>query len=401
MNASATTAASHKVLLRIAPFTLIIFLIYLTVGMPLAALPLQVHDVLGFDNFIVGMTIGVQALVTLLTRQFAGVLCDRRGAKFGVVLGSGVAVAASAIYLAAAAVPLGPSGALALLLVARVASGLAESLVMTGALAWGIGTVGVQNTGRVMVWVGIGLYAAIAAGAPIGVGLMTQQGFAGGFAAVSVGMILVSGLALAAASFIPGIAPLGGERLPFVKVIGRIAPFGAGLALATLAFGAIGAFGALYFQDKGWPGAGFALTGYGVAYVLTRLCFGGWPDRFGGARVAVWSLLIECLGQIMLWLAPHPAVAFAGTAFTGIGNALVFPSLGIEAVKRVPQASRGAALGAYVACFDVGFGLAGPTTGLIAGAFGYPSVFALGALGAAMAIVVAWRALAATQVASR
>lgn len=93
----------------------------------------------------------------------------------------------------------------------------------------------------------------------------------------------------------------------------------------------------------------------------------------------------------MLWLAPHPAVAFAGTIFTGIGNALVFPSLGIEAVKHVPPASRGAALGAYVACFDVGFGLAGPTTGLIAGAFGYPSVFALGALGAAAAILVARR----------
>jgi MFS family permease len=402
MNASATTrAASQKVLLRIAPFTLIIFLIYLTVGMPLAALPLQVHDVLGYDNFIVGIAIGVQALVTLLTRQFAGVLCDHRGAKFGVVLGGGVAIIASAIYLAAAAVPLGPLASLGLLLVARVASGLAESLVMTGALAWAIGTVGAQNTGRVMVWIGIGLYAAIAVGAPIGVGLMKNQGFVGGFAAVSVGMIIVSALAAAAASFIPGVAPPGGERLPFVKVMGRIAPFGAGLALATVAFAAIGAFGALDFQDRGWPGAGFALSGYGVAYVLTRLCFGGWPDRFGGARVAVWSLLIECLGQIMLWLAPHPAVALAGTAFTGIGNALVFPSLGIEAVKRVPQASRGAALGAYVACFDVGFVLAGPSTGLIVGAFGYPAAFALGALGAAMAIVVAWRALAGAQRMSR
>src|SRR3984885_13697254 len=123
MNASATTrAASQKVLLRIAPVTLILFLIYLTVGMPLAALPLQVHDVLGFDNLIVGITIGVQALVTLLTRQFAGVLCDRHGAKFGVVLGGGVAVAASAIYLAAAVAPLSPSAALALLFAARVIS---------------------------------------------------------------------------------------------------------------------------------------------------------------------------------------------------------------------------------------------------------------------------------------
>ena len=118
--------------------------------------------------------------------------------------------------------------------------------------------------------------------------------------------------------------------------------------------------------------------------MFTRLVFGGWPDRFGGARVAAWSLLVECLGQLMLWLAPQPAIAFAGTILTGIGYALVFPSFGIEAMKRVPPASRGAALGAYAAFFDLGFGLAGPTTGLLAGAFGYPSVFAAGALGAAV-----------------
>jgi MFS family permease len=402
MNSPATTVPpARSVLLRIVPFTFIIFCSYLPVGMPLAALPLQIHDALGFGNVTVGITIGCQSLVTLLTRQFAGNFCDRRGAKLGVLLGGAMSIVASAIYLASTLSVFGPYSSLALLVAARVASGLAESLLMTGALAWAIGVVGIQNTGKVMVWVGIGLYAAIAAGAPIGIALMTPQGAFGGFAAVSLGMIAFSVLTTAAAAFIPAVAPPGGERLPFLKVVGHIAPFGAGLALATLAFGAIGTFAALDFQNRGWSGAGFALTGFGASYVLTRLAFGGWPDRFGGARVATWSLLIECLGQVMLWLAPHPSVAFAGTVLTGIGYALVFPSFGIEAVKRVPPASRGAALGAYVAFFDVGFGLAGPSTGLIAGAFGYPAVFAFGALGAAAAIVVAWRALAGAQLSSR
>ena len=85
MSSPATTAApARNALMGIAPFTLIIFLVYLTIGMPLAALPLQVHDVLGFDTVTVGITIGLQSLVTILTRQFAGTLCDRRGAKFGM-----------------------------------------------------------------------------------------------------------------------------------------------------------------------------------------------------------------------------------------------------------------------------------------------------------------------------
>jgi len=398
---SATVAKPQRsVLLRIAPFVLVVFFVYLTVGMPLAAIPLQVHDVLGFDNLTVGIAVGTQSLATLLTRQFAGTLCDRRGAKFAMLLGAGGSILAGAVYYVAAlpvsgplSSPLsGPLGSLAVLVIARLISGLAESLAMTGALTGAIGLVGAQNTGKVMVWVGIGMYAAIAFGSPIGVRLMAHHGAAGGFAAVAAGIIVCSMPATLIAAFTKNAARHEGERLPFTSVIGRVAPSGAGLALATIAFGAIGIFAALDFQSKGWSGAGFALTGFGGAYVFTRMIFGGWPDRFGGARVATWSLLIECAGQVMLWLAPAPAIALVGAVLTGAGFSLVFPSFGIEAVKRVPPASRGAALGAYVAFFDIGFGLAGPITGIIAGALGYPSVFAAGAVGAALALLASRRA---------
>ena len=99
---------TRNVLLRIAPFTLIIFCSYLPIGMPLAALPLQIHDALGFGTLIVGITIGLQSLVTLVTRPLAGGLCDSRGAKFSVLLGGATSIAASAIYLVSTFVPLRP-----------------------------------------------------------------------------------------------------------------------------------------------------------------------------------------------------------------------------------------------------------------------------------------------------
>jgi len=71
-------------------------------------------------------------------------------------------------------------------------------------------------------------------------------------------------------------------------------------------FGAIAAFAALDFRMKGWPGAGFALATFGVTYIVTRILLGHWPDRFGGARVAMVSLIVEAGGQILLWLAPFP-----------------------------------------------------------------------------------------------
>jgi len=383
----ASAEPAQPVLLRIAPFVLIIVFAYLTVGVPLAALPVLIHGGLGFGDVAVGVAIGLQSLVTLATRQFAGSLCDRKGAKFCTLLGGGAAAVAGAIYLLSVAAPLGAGGALAVLLAGRVVSGVGESLLMTGALAWGIAAVGAHHTGKVMVWVGIGMYAAIAAGAPLGVALMSKYAAAGGFAAVSIGVIACAIVAAAIAAITAPVPPVHGERLPFLQVAAKVARLGAGLALATLGFGAIAAFAVLDFQAKGWAGAGFVLSGFGVAYILTRVLFGGWPDRFGGARVAAWSLIVESAGQVLLWLAPVPAAAFAGAILTGAGFALVFPSFGIEAVKTVPPASRGSALGAYVAFFDLGFALAGPLSGFVAGAAGYPPVFAAGAVCSIIALL--------------
>jgi MFS family permease len=388
---SAPTAAPPQRLLRIAPAVLIIFFGYLTIGLPLVVLPLQIHDQLGFGTLIVGVTVGLQSLVTLATRQFAGSLCDREGPKLIVLLGGGCSLIASLMYLFSTAAPIGASASLAAILIARVILGISESLLVTGSLAWAIGIVGVHSTGKVMVWVGIGMYGALAAGSPLGFWLMTGHVIGDGYAAVASSAIICSLLAALIGVSIASVKSHRGERLPFVKVAARIAPFGAGLTLATLGFGCIAAFAALDFQAKGWPGAGFALAGFGVAYIVTRVIFGHWPDRFGGGRVAFFSLIVEACGQILLWLAPLPEVAFAGAIMTGAGFSLVFPSFGIEVVKKVPPANRGSALGAYVAFFDFGFALSGPLTGSIAGVLGYPSVFAAGALGAIIAVVLAFR----------
>jgi len=148
------------------------------------------------------------------------------------------------------------------------------------------------------------------------------------------------------------------------------------------------AFASLYFAARHWSHAGLVMTAFGVGFIAVRLVFGHLPDRMGGYRVALYSLAVEAIGQLMLWYATQESVALAGALVTGLGCALIFPALGVEALKRVPPANRGSAMGAFVAFLDIAYGIAGPLAGVIAAQAGYAAVYLLGAICALLGAVL-------------
>jgi MFS family permease len=386
----AAIPSAHTEFTGLAPLFFIIFLGFLAVGAPLPALSLYVHDSLGFSPAVVGWVIGIQSLATVLTRHRAGALCDRRGARRAVLLGLPLAAISGLLYLASAWAPLGAEGKLAILLVGRLTLGMGESLFITGAMNWGITRIGAPRTGKVMSWQGVALYAAIGLGAPLGLAVQGAWGF-GGVAILTIATPLLAGAI--AFALPPAPASGGGDRAPFYRVLGLIWRPGLVLTLATIPFAAMATFLALDFAARDWPGAGLALTAFGASYILVRLFASHLPDRLGGARVAAWSLVIETLGQLLLWIAPTPSVAMAGAALTGIGFSLVFPAMGVEATRRVPPEQRGRAVGNFIAFFDVAIGVTGPAVGLAAGRLGYATAFLVGASAtvAALALLMNFR----------
>lgn len=356
-----------------------------TVGISLGVLPTFVHVTLHFSNLVVGLVIGLQSAATLACRHFSGRLCDHKGSRFAVRYGVVLCLLAGLACCFAAGFSAYPVISLIVLLLGRILQGMGESYFITGSLAWGIGLLGPARSGKVMAWVGIAIYGAIAFGAPLGVFLTHTIGIGGAFATMTLfplpGWLAVRGLRPIAAS--------GNKRIPFYKVIGLVGKSGAGLALGTVGFGGLASFVSLYFSQKGWEGAPLALTVFGAAYILVRLFFAHLPDRLGGARVALVSLLIEVVGQLLLWNAPGPSMALTGAALTGLGFSLVFPSFGIEAVRRLAPENRGVALGAYVAFFDLSLGLTAPLAGWIAGIAGYSAIYALGAFAAGVSFLLA------------
>jgi MFS family permease len=357
---------------------------YLAVGLPLPVIPMFVHDHLGFSNLIVGLVIGIQFLATVLTRGYAGRLTDHHGGKRSALQGAAVCALGGLLYLIAAMPGLSPAISLAVIVGGRLAAGLGESQFVTGCVSWSIASVGPQRAGMSMSWTGIAMFAALAIGAPIGMALYQTYGLE----AAMVACIVAPLIAMIIAFYEVSYTSPAGRRLPFFSVIGQIWREGLGLMLQGVGLSGLTAFASLYFAARNWSHAGLVMTAFGIGFIFVRIVLGSLPDRISGYRVALWSLVVEAIGQAMLWGAPYEVVALAGALVTGLGCALVFPALGVEALKRVLPANRGSAMGAFVAFLDIAYGLSGPAAGAIAGQFGYAAVYLFGVvcalLGAAL-----------------
>ena len=110
------------------------------------------------------------------------------------------------------------------------------------------------------------------------------------------------------------------------------------LALGGIGYSVLATFVTLFYISRHWNpnGAALCLTAFGVAFIAVRLLFIHAISRFGGFRVSLVCFVVESLGVLLLWSANSPWMASCGAALTGFGFSLVFPALGVEAVKRVP-----------------------------------------------------------------
>lgn len=379
----ATPAADTRQILTFTYFTLVC---YLSIGLPLAVLPAYVHLRMGFSAVLAGLLISVQYIATFLSRPWAGRISDRQGAKLSVLWGMGACTASGFLLLIAVALHVTPWLSFLSLIASRLVLGVGESLGSTGATLWGISSAGHENTAKVISFNGVSTYGGLALGAPLGV--MMENAW--GLSSIGVLTILLCGLSFVIAARKAPVPVEPGQHLPFRHVLGRVAPHGTGLALGGVGYSVLATFVTLFYASRHWDGAALCLTAFGVAFIGARLLFIHVIARFGGFPVAMVCLSVESAGVLLLWLAHSPWTAFAGAALAGFGYSLVFPALGVEAVRRVPIENRGTALSVYTVFADVSFFLVGPVAGAVIGAFGYSSVFlfALGSVLAALGTVI-------------
>jgi MFS family permease len=381
---------------HILGFVYFTFVVYLSIGLPLAVLPPYVHYRMGYSAALAGLVISIQYIATLVSRPWAGRISDSAGAKVSVLWGMGACSLSGAILMAAAVLYFIPWLSLSILLLSRLVLGIGESLGSTGSTLWGITSAGQDSTAKVISFNGISTYGAMALGAPLGVVLESLwENPQLGLASIGLLTLLICAFSFAMACRKSPVPVHPGEHLPFHHVVGRVAPHGMGLALGGVGYSVLATFVTLFYASRHWNGAALCLTAFGLAFIAARLLFIQTINRFGGYPVAITCLSFESLGMLLLWRSSSPWMAFGAAALTGAGFSLVFPSLGMEAVKRVALNNRGAALGVYTAFADVSFFLTGPLAGAVIGIYGYSSVFFFGlvCLLAALGIAIILRQL--------
>ena len=373
--------------LRIVSVVIFNFASYLTIGLPLAVLPGYVHDVMGFSAFWAGLVISLQYFATLLSRPHAGRYADLLGPKKIVIFGLCGCFLSGLGYLLAALFGGLPVVSLALLCLGRIILGIGQSFAGTGSTLWGVGVVGSLHIGRVISWNGIVTYGAMAMGAPLGVLCYSLIGLHG----LALTIMAVALVAVLCALPRGAVKAGKGKAMSFRVVLGRVWLYGMALALASAGFGVIATFITLFYDAKGWDGAAFALTLFSCAFVGTRLLFPNGINRLGGLNVAMICFVVEIIGLLLVGLAETPLMAKIGTFFAGAGFSLVFPALGVVAVKAVPQQNQGAALATYTVFMDLSLGITGPLAGLLMAWAGISSIYLATAGLVAVALLLGWR----------
>ncbi|HWM54018.1 MAG TPA: MFS transporter [Solirubrobacterales bacterium] len=377
-SAATATAPTERPGIAFAGIFAVTFFCLLAVGAVLPVLPRYVHGPLDGGNIAVGVVVGSFAVTGLLFRPFAGRLADHRGRRRTVLIGALLVAVSGFLYL----LPLGIPG----LIFARLVLGAGEGTVFTAGSAWIVDLAPPGRRGRVIGLYGLAVWAALSVGPLLGEVVLNASSYT--LVWICAGVAPLLGAAIATRVPDPFRPLAGGERNPLIA--NEALRPGVALALSSIGYATLATFVILHLDERGVGHGATVFGAFATMVVLTRLVGGGLPDRIGPARVAIAAALVEGVGLATIGLAQSLEVALAGALTMGVAFSLLYPSLSLIVVSRVPDTRRGAALGTFTAFFDAGIGLGAPLSGLIAAVASYEGAFlASGLLALVSAVTIA------------
>lgn len=348
------------------------FVGYFIIGLSLSVLPIFISKSLGFSLLIAGIVISLQYISTFFLRAYSGKVIDGKGPK-PAVLFSMIGFSLTGIFLILAYYfKFSPIISLAFLVITRLLTGCAEGMVGASPINWAIMALGEKHTAKIISYNGVACYGALAMGASLGIIIEQKYSLYGiGILSIILGMIGF----LFAKTKENKTNTHQKEIQSFWKVLGKVAPFGVCLALGGIGFASISTFITLYYNHFHWNNGALCLSIFGALFVAGRLVFSNVINNYGGIKVAIACLFVETIGLLIIAFATNAQMALVGAGVTGLGFSLIFPALGVMAIKSVSPSSQGSALAGYGLFIDISLGVAGPIIGSVADFFGMQFIF--------------------------
>jgi len=358
--------------LQLISYVSFTFVGYFIIGLSLSVLPIFISKSLGYSLLIAGMVISLQYISTFFLRAYSGKVIDGKGPK-PAVLFSMLSFSLTGIFLIFAYYfKFYPILSLGFLIITRLLTGCAEGMVGASPINWAIMALGEKHTAKIISYNGVACYGALAIGASLGIVIEHAYSLYGiGILSIILGII---GFFFAKTKENKtNTNPK--ENQSFWKVLGKVAPFGVCLALGGIGFASISTFITLYYNYFHWNNGALCLSVFGGLFVAGRLVFSNVINNYGGIKVAIACLFVETIGLLIIAFATNAQMALVGAGVTGLGFSLIFPALGVVAIKSVSPSSQGSALAGYGLFIDISLGVAGPIIGSVADFFGMQFIF--------------------------
>jgi MFS family permease len=327
---------------------------------------------LGGSDLTIGVLLGTAAAASVAARPLVGVLLDRFGHRRMLVAGSLANALTWAPFLGLSAV--GPW-----LVVWTVVHAVVGGAMFATYFTYATALVPLTRRAEGIAIFGMAGMAANGIGPYLGEIIIEQAGYAGFFGTAVVLAVLSTALV--------ALVPPGASGTTATAGLGwsdgtRAALRHPGIARVLVATVLLGlAINAAYFfvapfvHGLGLARAGPFFAAYSATSVVVRFFGRRALDDVGPHRVSVPAFAVFAVGLFALAFVPAPGLLVLCGIACGAGHGTLFPVLNALASQRAPAGLQGTVVSLHTAAVDLGAVAGTPLCGLLADAFGYPTMF--------------------------
>jgi MFS family permease len=345
------------------------FLAYFSIYLIVPILPVYLEEK-GYSNALIGALMAMFTVAALL-RPLFGRTADKRGRR--IVLVAGTLLLGSSTFLYAAF-----DSALPLFLV-RFLNGIGLAAFHTAAYAV-IGDLA-PSTRRLqaiaLFYMSVDLTIAIA---PI---IAIPMAEAWGFTPVYVLAGCIAVLAMFVSFAVRETRSPGEQKQSSGRSRIRITSLQRAIFACTmgftLTFGTLQTFVILSSEAKNIDLGQYFFTIFAVTLIIFRLGMGRKADRLPRRPLIITSAIAALTGLTVIALSGNIVLLFSGIFIYALGFAYLPTTLSALLLDHTPVSDRGAALGIFMAVFDIGIGLGGIALGPLADLWNYTTMYLVAA----------------------